>query len=194
MTDPISEAETFDIFEYQSGVSYPSDTVTVYLDQRSAYEAQKIEEQIADTKDQDEVDRLVARKEELVEKIKSTALTFHLQGLPPEEAQALDETIRINSEHFEAAQEAGLQGLLSREAFQDEKFNMRLAKHLQYISRINPETGKVQEDRREWTPEIVDRIIKRLAVEERLKIINTMLDLSYRADLYTSLGSDPDFS
>lgn len=191
---PTPSAEAFDIFEFQSGVAYPSDSVTIYLDQASAYEAQRLDTQIADTKDPDEVDRLVAERQGVLERVKASAITFHLQGLSPEVAQALDQRIRTESALYEASQEVGIQGLQAREDFQDEKFNKRLAAHLKYISRVNPETGAVQEDRREWTAETVDRVLRRLPVEERLKIANLMLDLTYRADYFSELGSDPDFS
>lgn len=189
MTEQMPDAGTFDIFEFQSGVSYPSDSVTVYIDQRSAYLAQQIEEQIADTKDPDEVNRLAALKDEYLAKVKETAITFHLQGLSPEVAQALDAQIKAESELYEATVEAGLQGAEAREKFQDEKFNKRLAAHLRYIT-----NAAGHRDEREWTGEIVDRIMRRIPVEERLKVIDMMLDLTYRGDYFSQVGSDPDFS
>lgn len=70
---------TFDLAEVLQGRGYPSDTVTVYLDEESAYLIQAQRELISGLKgaELEEAENALAA---LVERAKLSAYTFHLKG------------------------------------------------------------------------------------------------------------------
>lgn len=74
-------ADTFDLGQVLAGRGYPTDTVTVYLDEATAYLIQAQREILNDPelkgKDREEAESTLAA---LVEDAKSSAYTFHLKG------------------------------------------------------------------------------------------------------------------
>lgn len=80
---------TFDVLAAAQGIAYPEDDIVVYTNTVAAYELHKLEDQIADTEDDAAVNALDARKKELREAIKASALTFHMRGISPGYIKAL---------------------------------------------------------------------------------------------------------
>lgn len=78
-----NETKTFSVMDMLTGVSYPEDTVTIYTDARSAHEAHRLVLADADETDPDKSNDRSKRIEELKQKVRDSALTFHLQGFPP---------------------------------------------------------------------------------------------------------------
>lgn len=78
--------ETFDVLSFISGTAYPTETVTVYTDALSATElvnAYKARIENDTHGDSDTDDKLTAKIAELTEKVKASALTIELRGMPP---------------------------------------------------------------------------------------------------------------
>lgn len=78
----------FKILDAISGRGYPEQTVTVYLDEATAYEAALVKEeldQIDSKKSTPEIDakrnELTEKQEELLENLTASAFTFHLRGV-----------------------------------------------------------------------------------------------------------------
>lgn len=79
---------SFKILDVISNRGYPEQTVTVYMDEATAYEAALVKEeleQIDTKKSTPEIDakreELTEKQEELVEKLASSAFIFHLRGV-----------------------------------------------------------------------------------------------------------------
>jgi hypothetical protein len=78
---------TFDIADMFSGKSYPKDTVTVYTDDATAYELQKLSKEAADAvvrRDAEEGKRIESEIKELVKKGEASKYVFHLTGVSRE--------------------------------------------------------------------------------------------------------------
>ncbi len=85
------DTATFNVLEFLSGANYPTEEVVLYTDVKSAAEFERIKNerdnaQVGDAKTEKAYQ---ARLDKLAEAIKASALTFHLQGLPPKESQAI---------------------------------------------------------------------------------------------------------
>lgn len=78
------KASEFDIFEMNKGIIYPEDHVTVYTDMSTAYEIDKLDKVLNSPLKYTVEDpaKLEEERKELVEKLKSTSIVVHLQGLP----------------------------------------------------------------------------------------------------------------
>jgi len=72
-------ANTFDLGQVLAGRGYPTDTVTVYLDEATAYLIQA-QREIVSTATGDELVAAQEALDALVEQAKPSAYTFHLKG------------------------------------------------------------------------------------------------------------------
>lgn len=84
---------TFNIVDFAKGRGYPQDSVTAYLDLESAYELNKINQQINDAKfgADDEVEALQAKAKELSEKILASKIVFNMRGVNQETIESITE-------------------------------------------------------------------------------------------------------
>lgn len=87
--DVIAQAqapETFDVLSFLEGTAYPTETVTIYTDARSATALLKANQKRLDmdqselTQDYTDINAEIA---DLTEKVKKSVLSFDLRGLPP---------------------------------------------------------------------------------------------------------------
>jgi hypothetical protein len=86
MSNPLENAlqrSTFNVLDAVRGRGYPTDTVTVFAAEDAAYEAAKIQAELADEKDAKKVKALEKRLGELINEVKESALEFHLRGISP---------------------------------------------------------------------------------------------------------------
>ena len=72
---------TFNIVNLLRERAYPEYAVTVYVDEASAFAGGEIDERITTTEDDAEVERLMAERDEIVEKLKKSAIKFYLKGI-----------------------------------------------------------------------------------------------------------------
>lgn len=80
---------SFNVIDTIQGRSYPTETVKVYLDEASVYELDKLNQKMSVEKDTKKYSALEKQADELVKQIEESALTFHLQGIPPAATQEL---------------------------------------------------------------------------------------------------------
>lgn len=72
---------TFNIVNLLKDRAYPEQSVTVYIDEALAYAGSEIDERISTSKDDAEVEQLTAKREEIVEQLKKSAITFYIKGI-----------------------------------------------------------------------------------------------------------------
>lgn len=70
----------FDITEFAKGRAYPEDSVTAYLDVQSAYELNKLNEEMRSA-DEKELASLEKQAKELAEKVMQSKVIFHMRGV-----------------------------------------------------------------------------------------------------------------
>lgn len=83
MTEEVTnapDATTLNLADILSGISYPKDRVTVYLNPAVAYELSKVAKLIAQGGDADRILELESIQDKLEAEGKEAALTFHLTG------------------------------------------------------------------------------------------------------------------
>lgn len=72
---------TFNIVNLLRERAYPEQSVTVYVDEALAYAGSEIDERIAVTKDDAEVEELNNKRDEIIEQLKKSGVTFHIKGI-----------------------------------------------------------------------------------------------------------------
>jgi hypothetical protein len=78
---------TFSILNVLKERAYPKDEAKVFLDEQAAYDAAGLQQKIselsksADLNVQDEIDALIAKRDELVERIENSKYVFHITGI-----------------------------------------------------------------------------------------------------------------
>lgn len=70
----------FDITEFAKGRAYPEDSVTAYLDVQSAYELNKLNEQMRSAT-AEELTKLEKQAQELADKVVQSKVVFHMRGV-----------------------------------------------------------------------------------------------------------------
>jgi hypothetical protein len=81
IVDAATAKGTFSVLDVAKGRGYPQDTVDIYMDHASAYEAHKIELLIAETTDDDVVQMLDDQRRALKDDVIKSRLTFHMRGI-----------------------------------------------------------------------------------------------------------------
>lgn len=78
--------DTFSFFEMMDAVSYPTDEVTVFLDEAAAHSAQKIVREFNEMEDptEKELKDFKDRIAKLRQRIEDSKVTFYLKGVPDE--------------------------------------------------------------------------------------------------------------
>ena len=167
MADP----DTFDLFDYIDGRTYPETVIPVYLDHKAAYEAHKIEQEIARTISPDEVNRLVEKKNALIQAAQNSRLDFHMRGVPS------DIVADVNTEV---------------EGFTDEKVrrvHKLLLLHIVRIENAEGEAVSLPKDEDD-----VKRLLDKIPTEGATRLIDALNDLTLKAAYYESVEITPDFS
>lgn len=178
MTDP----KTFDFLDFiGGGRTYPTDEITVYLDEAAAYELHKIEKQIANETDAAKVDELDAQRKAHLDAIAHTSMRFTLKGLPDDIRSAVNKaTDAMFGEEppEDQAAEKSRYGV-----------NAMFAAHIVSVTNAKGETADAT-----WDAETVGALFKVLPEEETIKCLNAMSDLTFKARYLEDVEVTPDFS
>lgn len=178
--------DTFDLDEFVQGRGYPTDTVTVFTNADAAYEHAQIQERLTtlaqerDTHDkrskdykerQAEFESLETRAEELKEKVKNSAITFHLRGIAPG---------HINKIIKDVNAEAADQKWVGNEAESQATYRIMAA----HVVKAVRSDGKV--DSRLFTPERAENLDFLLPESEWTKLDHKIRELSFRSTYFDS--------
>jgi hypothetical protein len=82
--EPVEKAKakgTFNIVNVLRDRGYPEVSVTVYIDEASAYAASVLKEKINSAKDGEDVSAIQGEHDVLVEKLMESSVTFYLKGI-----------------------------------------------------------------------------------------------------------------
>jgi hypothetical protein len=85
---------TFSLVDAVKGKANPKDSVEIYLDAETAYELNKLNEELTGEPDPEKHAALEAKAAELVEKIKQSKVTFHMRGIDQRETELIEDKIR----------------------------------------------------------------------------------------------------
>ena len=173
----MAEAKTFDLFEFIEGRSYPSEDVTVYTDAAGVFDLEKIEEKIANTTDPDEVDRLDAETLAIKERIRESALTFHLRGVPGPILKDVDSKVEAKFDNPESNEASAF------------RMGSTLALQITGVTRADGAT-----DTRVWDSETSERVIASLPPGEGVKLLRSVIELSLKSRSFEDFEVTPDFS
>lgn len=168
---------TFSVLEVAQGRGYPQDIVTVYTDHVSAYEIHLLEKQIADEKDDERVNELDARINELKQKVKASALTFHLRGISPRDIKAIQKAARK-----EFGEEADFGEAAN---WQNDRY---VAAHI-----VSVHDAQDNVDEHDWTGEEVEQFRLSVHADTYEPIAKLVTELSF-ASAYFDATVDADFS
>lgn len=161
------DIKTFSVLDAAKGRSYPTDEVTVYTDVASLYLLNELDAIANDAETGDEANAVEPAVAELREKIKESALTFHLRGFSPGVRTSINDETRA---------------LFGEEVDLDEGDPLiwRLNKYVSesIISVTNTE-GAVDEHR--WSDEDVASLRGLLPDEEWVKLQDLTLKLSFES-------------
>jgi hypothetical protein len=170
------EQGTFSILDAIKGRGYPSDSETVYTDVEAAYEVNRLEEQINDSKDSKEVDRLVAVQQEYKDRVKASALTFKMRGINEGVIDGIKKEAQGKFEDIWTGE--GAQWCNDR----------YLAAH---IVEVSDAEGNVDEHK--WTGEEVEGL-RFLLPRESFETLTTLMHKLTFAASYFDASVTPDFS
>jgi len=178
----VTEAKSpqkFDVLAAAKGQNYPEDDIVVYTDVVAAYQLQRLEAKIADTKDDDEVNALDAQRVALREAVKASALTFHLRGIAPGHIQAL-----VNKSLTKFPDVEGEDRNLDRGAWFEGQI---VAEH---IVNVTNTLGEV--DDHTWTSEEIQELKGAIHEDSFAKLLEGTNALSF-ASAYFDLAVNADF-
>jgi hypothetical protein len=84
---------TFSLIDAVQGKANPKDDVEVYLDAETAYELNKLNEELIGQPDPELAEQLKAKADELVEKIKKSKVIFHMRGIDQRETELIEKKV-----------------------------------------------------------------------------------------------------
>lgn len=186
LADAVANAtnrETFDVISFFSGGALPTEKVVIYRDIEAAYELNKIyqaEEDVAKGKaKKKKVDSLsiadpdadaedAAKEEKIAEyrdRLKQSAVTFHLRGLAPKAQLAIEKNLQATLPYKEGGENPEYD-----EAF----YGTLIAKTIQYVT--NAAGAK---DDSPWDADRVKELTENLPGAEFGKITEGVIKLTY---------------
>jgi len=161
------DIKTFSVLDAAKGRSYPTDEVTVYTDVASLYLLNELDTTVNDAETGEEANAVEPEIAELREKIKASAMTFHLRGFSPGVRESINDEARAKfGEDVNLDEGDPLVWRLNR--FINES-----------IIRATNVEGAVDEHR--WTYDDVVALRGILPDEESVKIQDLMLELSFKS-------------
>ena len=87
----------FNLAEVIKGKGNPEDVVEVYLDSESAYELSKLSDKIIESIDEDEIEEIKKRADELTEKILKSKLTFYMRGIDQGLVESIERQAKLKN-------------------------------------------------------------------------------------------------
>lgn len=157
--------DTFDVLSFIEATAYPTETVTVYTDAKSATDLLALNEarkkaEIGEEKfDGSEYD---AKIDELTEKVKNSILTFELRGMPPGLVRDLyDITDESDAEQAETAEAKLVASTI-----------------------ISVKNYAGTPDARVWDAESVKKLKRFLKEAEYNKLVKGVIDVNFNASVF----------
>lgn len=172
----------FDIFEYSAGVTHPEDTVDIYMDNATAYNIRKLDQklnsshkfQLSDA----EIKKLEREAKALRKKLNESKVTVTLRGVPIEKRHKIQKEI---DEEFGAKTES---------TAKSRKLDaMMFAAH--YQKAVN---AAGEEDKTVWDVDKAEQFLQTIPEEAHQRLINMIVDLSYRSDNFEQVETSASFS
>lgn len=174
---PAADPKTFDVLSVVKGREYPTDDVTIFVDHSSAHKAAILERRINDSVESEGLGELEAQRNELLAKVKASALKFHLKGLPQEVRDAINKKVDAEFGEGDSSRESSVKrGLLL------------LAAHITSVE--NAEGAK---DNRVWTPEDLQAFADSVPGESFSKFQAAVDGLGNNVVYFEQSGLNPDF-
>lgn len=183
----MTEEKTLDIYEFLDGRAYPKDTVKVYLDEQSGYEANRLQDKYNElekskryTHDDKvpaidkELASLQKQLDKLADAMRASALKVHMQGLPTHIIQSASEKVEADNAKIED---------------DDDKKSEAIELASLMIKSIETPDGKV--DDRKFDYDGVEKLFGRIppkGVEQILMCVNHLMLSSFSFDNVTDAG------
>lgn len=181
------EQGTFNLDEFVQGRGFPRDTVTVFTDEDAGYDYTAVQKRLTDlAQDKDALDKrsseykekqvefkeLEAKAAELLERIKASALTFHLRGIAPGHIKKINKDVLAEAEKEEWDESHA--GSVSSWRI--------IAAHI--IKAVN---AAGDEDKSKFTEERVENLEMVLPESEWTKLDRKCMDLSFKSTYFDSV-------
>lgn len=166
------DVKTFSVIDAAKGTAYPTKDVTVFTDQDTAFKIALLEFEASETDDDDEVNAIDAQIEALREKIKETALTFHMRGISRGMRIAVEQEIKEKKFGEDT----------------DGRIRYSNAAHLAaHIIRVTNAQGAV--DERVFSTDDALELVASLPDESTDKLFHTMQELTFQAAYFDAAVS-----
>lgn len=180
---------TFNVLDAVKGRGYPTDKVTLYTAFDAEYEARNIEAKLKALEGKKATKEVTAQRTELqssldacLQRIKDSALTFHLRGVAPSVQEA------IYAEADAHLADENNEDITTDEQRNEFVNNAVIAAHIVKVVNAHGD-----EDLSEWTGEKVGALREILPDGEMLKLLQKVAELSFEAAAFDKVVG-PDFS
>ena len=175
-TDP----RTFDLFDIEESVEYPTDSVIVHRNRKALYELSGVLDTINRTIDPDVVEKLEAEAAGIRAAIKKTDLRITLKGLPTTTIEDIQKSIPEPTYTPPADNASASEKALYESEYakliddRNAVFNMKVLQTM-IVDIVEVESGRVanhpQDRTREW--------FETLPMEERARVVTKIRELSF---------------
>lgn len=98
LVEKAQEKGKFNLAKAVKGLSYPTDSVKVYLDIDSAYKLNSVNDLIMQTGDLEELKPLEAQAKELADKVLASKVVFNMRGIDQKQIEAIEASIKEDKE------------------------------------------------------------------------------------------------
>jgi replicative DNA helicase len=167
-TDAITQAQApdvFDVLSFIEGTAYPTESVKVYTDVRSADEllkanAKRLEmDEATETQDYTEIDAKIA---DLTEKVRKSVIVFELRGMPPGIVQEIYNVSETTDDEAQRTAE-----------------NKLIASTIVSVSNIDG-----AKDSRLWDEDAVEKFRRFLKEGEFAKLVKGVVNVNFNAAVF----------
>lgn len=171
MTNPIDAAQapgTFDVLSFIEGTSYPTSEVTLYMDVAAAdrllrANAERLKLDDGKSKDKGAYEKLDTEIAELSERVKASAMTFALRGMPPGLVQ-------------------DIYGTVSEDAAPEDTRHAESKLVAATISGVTNAAGA--SDPRVWDADAVDKLRRYVKEGEYARLVEGVVQVNFNATLF----------
>lgn len=173
---------SFDIFKLASGATHPEDTVTIVMDDATAYRIRQIEEKLNGShryslteKEQADLEK---ESKALRKKLDESKAIIHLQGVPIEERSKIDNEV---------------DKLFGKDTESDAK-DIELSARYFLAHYRGAEDAKGNKDETEWDLDKAKQFWQMIPDEARQRLVEKTIQLSLKSDNYEHVETSASFS
>lgn len=213
LVEEMKTPEKFDFRAALNGQSYPTGSVSIFLDGHKAQELHDVADELEDAKAQtiiyssgsegnggivddpekveldEKIAALEARQEELIGEIRASRITFHLRGVVPKLWRSIVRKVNATKE-LAPADKTNEEDVAESNMKRNDRVNYELAAHA--IVKVENADGAVDDSA--WTWQDVENLHGALIESEWFKLKNKADELTFANTLFDKLvESDPDF-